>query len=545
VGSNGFVTEVGPSGALLYSTYLGGEANDFIYGSALDSQGNIYVVGQASSKFFPTLNAFQPARAAAYDGFVAKLNTSLPHTSGLLYSTYLGGSSGNSLLFGAAADSQGHVYVVGGTNASNYPVTASALQPAFNGVPNSADPNPFGLLNDAVVTQLNPSAAGAAQLLYSTFLGGSGYNTAYSAAVDSQGKLVVAGATDSANFPVTQDGFDQNNAALPFQSKAFITRIDPTVPGPAGLLYSPYYGGGANDGPSITSGVAVAADPTGVSIVGTTSSTNMPVTAHGYQTAFGGAPESDAFVARFDITKTIPAIIDITNAASYVSAAPAAAPGEIVALFGTNIGPPTLADAQLDTAGKIATTVAGCQVLVNGVAAPIVYTSALQTSVILPYELQISQVEAAMAQVVCNGVAGGVFPLHIVSAAPAIFSSANGQAAVLNSDGSVNSPANPAARGSLVQIFGTGEGALSPAGEDGRIENGPVSGIPKPVLPVSVTFAGIASPDIEYAGVAAGSVDGLLQVNAKVPPSAPSGIVPIVLIVGGVQSQPGLIIAIK
>jgi len=142
-------------------------------------------------------------------------------------------------------------------------------------------------------------------------------------------------------------------------------------------------------------------------------------------------------------------------------------------------------------------------------------------------------------------VKGGVFPLRIIDAAPAIFSRIEGQAAVLNADGSVNSPQNPAAKGSLVQIFGTGEGVLSPAGEDGRIESGALASIPKPVLPVSVTFGGITSPNIEYAGVAGGSVDGLLQVNAQIPSNAPSGNVAIVLIVGPFQSQAGLTIAVK
>src|SRR5581483_2264898 len=325
------------------------------------------------------------------------------------------------------------------------------------------------------------------------------------------------------------------------------TRIDPSAHGPAGLLYSTYYGGGSNDGPAANSRVALAVDPGGVSIAGTSFSPNLPVSGQGYQNVFGGGSGSDAFVARFDMTKNAPTIIEIANAASYLSAAPAAAPGEVVTLFGTNLGPSAVTGPVLDASGKLATTVAGCQVLVNGIAAPIVYASALQTSVILPYDLAavVDQNQAAIAQVVCNGLRGGVFPLRIVDAAPAIFTRGSGQAAVLNADGSVNSPANPAAKGSVVQIFGTGEGAISPAGVNGRIENGPVSSIPKPVLPVGVTVAGIASPDIQYAGVAGGSVDGLLQVNAKIPPSAPSGNVAIVLNVGSFHSEPGLTIAVR
>ena len=129
--------------------------------------------------------------------------------------------------------------------------------------------------------------------------------------------------------------------------------------------------------------------------------------------------------------------------------------------------------------------------------------------------------------------------------APGIFSAGHGQGAILNADGSANSAANPAAKSSLVQIFATGEGVLTPAGSDGRIETGPVSSIPKPVLPVSVAFGGIASPQIPYAGVAPQSVDGLRQVNAQIPANAPSGAVDVVLTIGTAKSQPALTVAVK
>jgi uncharacterized protein (TIGR03437 family) len=96
-----------------------------------------------------------------------------------------------------------------------------------------------------------------------------------------------------------------------------------------------------------------------------------------------------------------------------------------------------------------------------------------------------------------------------------------------------------------VQIFATGEGVLSPAGEDGRIENGAVSTIPTPALPVTVTFGATASPKLTYAGVAPGEVDGLLQIDAQVPTGLTPGNVPIVVTIGTTASPQGLTIAVK
>ena len=149
---------------------------------------------------------------------------------------------------------------------------------------------------------------------------------------------------------------------------------------------------------------------------------------------------------------------------------------------------------------------------------------------------------------VCNGVAGNVQAFKVAAAHPGIFSAASsgtGQAAVLNQDGSYNSATNPAAGGTIVTLFATGEGVLAPAGQDGRIENGPLSSIPVPALKVTVNFGTTVSPSILYAGVAPGEVDGLLQINAQVPTGLTPGNVPITITVGTATSQKNLTIAVK
>ena len=539
---NAFTTGFSPAGSIIYSTLVGGEKIEYVFGNAVDKQGNVYMLGQTTSTKLPMVNPFQPAIAAGADGFVFKLNPAASGAAGLVYSTYMGGAGGLTELYSVAVDAEGNIYATGGTNSPNYPVTAqSAIEPKFNGVPPKSDPNTRGVYQDAIVTKLNPSLQGPAQLAYSTYLGGANYDFGWGIALDKTGRILVAGLSDSPDFPVTADGFLQVYSGAKYSSKAFLSVIDPSKKGMDGLIYSSYYGGSGND---VTYSVAVTAN--GVAVAGSSASPNTPVTPSAYQPKNAGGT-SDGILALFDFTKTGPIINAATNAASFIAAGGGVAPGEMVTFFGNGVGPATLVGSVLDAQGKLPVTVAGCQVLINGTPAPIVYVWTKQTSVIMPYELtpNIGQDNAVFAQVVCNGVPGNIFPLQVAASAPGIFSAGNGQAAVLNADGSANSASNPAAKGSIVQIFATGEGVLMPAGADGRIENGPVSGIPKPALPVSVTFAEILSPQIPYAGVAPQAVDGLLQVNAQIPSNAPSGNVAIVLKVGDASSQPALTIAVK
>jgi hypothetical protein len=251
---------------LAYSTYLGGSMNDYGYGIAVDSAGNAYVTGPASSTDFPTASPLQPT-GGYDDAFVAKLNAA---GSALVYSTYLGGSSGDSGT-GVAVDSAGNAYVTGYTYSTNFP-TASPLQPANGG----------GF--DAFVTKLN--AAGSA-LVYSTYLGGSDRDDGYSIAVDSAANAYVTGETWSTNFPTASP----LQAAKAGQYDAFVAKLNAAG---SALVYSTYLGG--SDGGSAGNGIAV--DPAGNAYVtGNVSSQYFP-TASPLQAASGGT--QDAFVAKLN-----------------------------------------------------------------------------------------------------------------------------------------------------------------------------------------------------------------------------------------------------
>jgi uncharacterized protein (TIGR03437 family) len=319
----------------------------------------------------------------------------------------------------------------------------------------------------------------------------------------------------------------------------------PAIKGLDGLAYSTYLGGSANDFPT-----KLVADATGVILVGQTRSRNFPVEVP-YQAQFGGqitaGPiQGDGFITRFDLTRNSPIITAAMNGASFQVGA-GFAPGEIVTFKGTRLGPAQIILAQLGSDGRLATQLGACQVFIDGIAAPLVHSLVSQITAILPYGLAAKIGQTVNAQVVCGGLKSNLLALPIVDSDPGVFSvsGGTGPAALLNQDGSYNSPGNPAGLGTIVQIFATGEGVLTPAGVDGQIETGPLSTIPKPVLPIRVFFAGETSFDVPYVGVAPGEVDGLLQINVRVPIDAPTGNVEMLLQVGARTSPSKLTIALK
>ena len=176
-----FVAEINPSGmALIYSTYLGGSGSDAGFGIAVDSAGYVNITGYTSSDF-PTKNPLQPNfGGGSYDAFVARVN---PAGSALAYSTYLGGNSDDDGL-GIAVDRGGDAYVTGITGSTDFP-TMNALQPASGGG------------TDAFVTKITPSGS----LVYSTYLGGSFGDAGTGIAVDGVGNAHVTGYTYSLDFP--------------------------------------------------------------------------------------------------------------------------------------------------------------------------------------------------------------------------------------------------------------------------------------------------------------------------------------------------------
>ncbi len=264
---------LGPS--LNYSTYFGGSGDDEIDAVVVDPAGNVYIAGTTASPDLPVKAALQGSLAGGTDAFVAKLNT-----SGLVWSTYLGGN-GDDHAQGIAVDSAGNVYVAGTTKSTNFPI-ANAFQPVPGGG------------TDGFISKLSPTGSA---LVYSTYVGGSLEDGAMAVAVDATGNAYLTGYTNSSNFPVLSayqtllHPTDQSNfTCVPGPcGDAFILKLNAAG---SGLVYSTYLGGGASD-----AGSAIAVNAGGDAFVtGGTWSKTFPATFGVIQPALAGG--EDAFVVR-------------------------------------------------------------------------------------------------------------------------------------------------------------------------------------------------------------------------------------------------------
>ena len=226
-----------------------------------------------------------------------------------------------------------------------------------------------------------------------------------------------------------------------------------------------------------------------------------------------------------------PHIATVSSGASFASGA--IAPGEIVSIFGVNLGPEESANLQLDDSGNVVDQLSNTQVFFDGVPAPMLYVSSGQVDAIVPFGVK---GPSSQVQIQYQGAMSPAVSVPVVSAAPALFASngtGGGQGAILNQDGTVNGFYNPADPGSVVSLYGTGAGQTVPPSEDGKIAGG--LPLPAPILPVSVQIDGQAA-EVLYAGQAPGLVEGLVQINVKIPDSASSGEVPVNLKIGDAAS---------
>ena len=275
--------------ALGYSTYLGGggRPGDSASAVAVDTAGNVYVAGSACSPDFPvTPNAYQPRSGGTPrlslcgDAFVAKFS----RTGTLLYSTYLGGGEGDAAT-AIAVDRAGAAYVSGVTLSADFPTTSGAFQRTYGG---NGVFQFLGFGGDAFVTKLSPNGNA---LTYSTYLGGNDIDWARGMSVDATGNVYVCGQTSSRNFPTTAAAVQPTNSKI-LDSLGFVTKLNPTG---SALVYSTFLGGSKVD---VATGVAQ--DSLGNAwVTGTTSSTDFPTTAGGFQRSYGGGTD-DSFVLKLD-----------------------------------------------------------------------------------------------------------------------------------------------------------------------------------------------------------------------------------------------------
>ncbi|MCU1232119.1 MAG: hypothetical protein JWP63_86 [Candidatus Solibacter sp.] len=230
----------------------------------------------------------------------------------------------------------------------------------------------------------------------------------------------------------------------------------------------------------------------------------------------------------------------IANAANYST--DGVCPGEIVTIFGSNLGPSSIATLQVEK-GVVMNSLAGTQVLFDGVAAPMIYTLAGQVSAVVPYA--VAGKSSTKVQVLNQGTASNTATINVQAASPAIFTldaSGSGPGAILNQDLSINSSANPAAKGSVIAVYMTGGGAVTPPAADGS-----VTAAPPPLLSQTptATVGGVPAV-VKYAGAAPDAVAGLTQVNVEIPAGVPSSIaLPVIIKIGNFSSTGAATVAVK
>jgi uncharacterized protein (TIGR03437 family) len=248
-------------------------------------------------------------------------------------------------------------------------------------------------------------------------------------------------------------------------------------------------------------------------------------------------------------TATAPALTaaGVVNAATNAVAATASpiAPGTFLVLYGERLGPATLTTLTLNPSGVVNTTLGGTRVLFDGVPAPMVYTSAGQISVIVPYAVAARTNTTVVPEY--QGVRGNAIALPVGATAPGLFTvdfSGRNQVAALNQDGSVNAAANAAEVGQVMVFYGTGAGVFRTGT---TAIDGAVIGVPLPEFasPLSMTIGGLPA-EILYAGPAPGLVSSVFQINARIPEGVtPGASVPVRVTSGAATSPAGATIAVK
>ena len=544
---SGFLLKLSPDGSqLIYSTYFGGPVKAL----AADSSGNVYATGQTGWSGFPVTPGMPNGPidsnllTGVFGAFVAKLNAT---GDKFLYSGRISGvtrgCTGGSSCFvsprftwgvAIALDAAGNAYVAGNANVTDLPTTPGVLSPSGIG---------------AWVARINASGS---KLDYLTYLGTAKYPTGPNAfpgnlvndlAVDAAGNAYLAGRTSDPQFPATagafQSKYDGPSEPPPYPeppTDAFVAKLNPQG---TAMVYATFLGGSSDD-----LATAIAIDSSGAAYVtGTTKSSDFPLTAGPAQgsdfvTAMNPAGSALTLSARFhDSTVSAAIAVDaggrlrVAGAAGVISSlstnAPlatrvfgvddaaqgtpgaAVAPGEVVSLFGTGLGPAGGVSGQAGSTGQLPVTLAGTQVLFDGVAAPLLYVSQTQVNAVTPYAL--TPGKSTRVQVVAGTAASPVFQGIVVSSQPAIF--ANGaSSASLNQDGTPNSVSNPAKLGSIVTVWATGAGPVYPTPADGEVATAAQNYFCCFVLVNNDEYA-----EVLYAGAAPGMVAGVVQINFRLP----------------------------
>ncbi|MDQ1471110.1 MAG: hypothetical protein QOJ99_2590 [Bryobacterales bacterium] len=537
--SDGFIFGLNPAGdAPAYGTFLGGTGTDSITGIRISADGTIWATGITSSADFPvTSSAVQSKLNGPQDVFLAHID---PRTPSLLYATYFGGS-GHETAAGIALDQQGGVYIGGATDSTDFPVSINALQAVYGGG------------TDVFFAKFGGADA---KPVFASFWGGVNGDLLNAIEADSGGNLYLAVDTSQAPISLGSGGIFVNNpraslmkidpagrsvvwsnhsletvsamtvdsqGRLSATGRAFVNRpLTPnalnTCPGPGGS----YLVRLDADGKTLLYGSGVAGS-------------NLAVDASGSVYLAGGT-----LIEKQDFSQD-PAMAAtcILGATQYYG--DAVAPGEIISIYGRNIGPAQGVIGAFDSSGRLPFSLGGVTVTFDGAPAPLLYVQAGQINAIVPFK--VAGQKTALAEIALNGVSAPVVRVPLRDASNIAVTTTAGLIAAINEDGTINSNAHPARAGTIVAIYSSGGGQTNPPSMDGEITR---AALPL-VLPVKVLVGSGPSPlaaDVLYAGSAPGLIAGTVQINFRVPLNLPASIIGagypnqnVAIVIGGDQTS--------
>jgi uncharacterized protein (TIGR03437 family) len=431
---------------------------------AVDAAGNVVIGGNSNiTDLATTTNALAPKGIGA---FVASIDAA---GRSMRYLTYLGTRNAvlapwanpGTVLHGLTLDPAGNALIAGETNDEKIGATAGTVQPAYSGP--AVPQGPESPQRDGFIAKLS---ADGTRFVWATFLGGKSPDAAQRVALDRSGNVWVAGTTLSAEFP---------NANGWGSGADFISALKSDG---SALIYSARF-------PDNSAAQSIAVDGSGVLHAAGLNGLISTITP--------GQPIA-------------PRLFGITNAAgSQVSGR--IAPGEIISLYGPVIGPETPLGTTLDSSGRVSTTLGGTRVSIGGMPAPLLYASRTQINAVVP--LGTTAGTRATVSIVNGGTVLPDFSANVGRDDPQIFKNADGSAAAINDDGTVNSRANPARPRSVITIWATGVDNVR--GGDGTVAQAADN------YYCCSAMADNSDAQVLYAGASPGFVAGAVQVNLLLP----------------------------
>lgn len=557
-GMTGFLVKLAPDGTILFSTYLGGtQGPSSMNAIALDSQGNVYVTGTTSASDYPhtpglpngAVSTSGPSMvSAAWFAKISGDGSKILYAGGISSSTHECGEGSICFLSGIATggtaiatDAAGSAYVAGNSYGGLNGTTGAAITTGIG----------------AFVVKVNAAGSG---LVYMTLLGSANYlpsggpapdsspgNLVLAIAADAGGNAYIAGETSDPHFPATPGAFQTTlpggAGANAFQAPPFSGFVAKINSAGRAFAWATYLGGSQNDLAS-----KIALDSSGnVWVSGGTMSPNFPISTgwpngiefigefnpSGSALIFGERfPNSMVFAAlAFDnggtlhtagsnglvssfspaalpFQSTAPQVFGMTNAAGGSLITGRVSPGEVISIYGMNLGPAKGVSGEVNSQGLVPTALGGVQVMIDGVVAPLLYASSTQINAVAPVALLIGSV--VNLNLTVNGIAAPSFRTVVDTEPPEIFPVA------ANQDWTLNSASNPAKVGSFVTVWANGAGAFSTV-------DGQVATAAQAYCTCTITDNRGGQINVSYAGAAPGLVNGITQINFQIPQYVISG----------------------